>query len=72
MYVAILMYRRCGAIVYRLDQYVPDSLYDSYESVRDTMISYLIKFGLIGGKARAAGTGSEAARECLLQGTIPG
>ena len=49
-------------IVYRLDQYVPDSLYDSYEAVRDTLITYLVKFGLVGSNTANVASGLEAAR----------
>lgn len=34
--------------MYRLDQYIPDALYESYESLRDNILVWLIRFGLIG------------------------
>lgn len=34
--------------VYRIDQYIPDALYESYETVRDALLVWLIRFGLIG------------------------
>ena len=34
--------------VYRLDQYIPDALYESYETLRDNILVWLIRFGLIG------------------------
>lgn len=49
------------SLLYRLDQYVPDSLYESYESVRDILIAYLVKFGLVGGNTASTSSGIEAA-----------
>ncbi|KAI5451340.1 hypothetical protein NCC49_001934 [Naganishia albida] len=37
--------------LYRIDQYIPDALYESYESVRDALLMWLIRFGLIGKQA---------------------
>ncbi|KAJ9094012.1 hypothetical protein QFC20_006992 [Naganishia adeliensis] len=34
--------------LYRIDQYIPDALYESYETVRDALLVWLIRFGLIG------------------------
>jgi hypothetical protein len=34
--------------VYRIEEYIPDSLYDSYESIRDFAIDWLIRLGVIG------------------------
>ncbi|GHJ89304.1 hypothetical protein NliqN6_5706 [Naganishia liquefaciens] len=34
--------------LYRLDQYIPDALYESYETLRDNILVWLIRFGLIG------------------------
>ncbi|WVR03133.1 hypothetical protein IAU60_000123 [Kwoniella sp. DSM 27419] len=42
-----------GGLLWKIDEYIPDSLYDSWESVRDTAIDWMIRFGLIG-KSRAA------------------
>ncbi|KAJ9110673.1 hypothetical protein QFC19_001502 [Naganishia cerealis] len=36
-----------GAL-YRIDQYIPDALYDSYENLRDSVLTWLIRFGIIG------------------------
>jgi protein kinase C substrate 80K-H len=41
--------------VYRIDQYIPDALYESYESLRDHVLTWLIRFGVIGKSAAAVG-----------------
>ncbi|KAJ9101143.1 hypothetical protein QFC21_003361 [Naganishia friedmannii] len=46
-----------GAL-YRIDQYIPDALYESYERARDHVLTWLIRFGVIGKGAAAAGMGS--------------
>ncbi|KAJ9118653.1 hypothetical protein QFC22_003873 [Naganishia vaughanmartiniae] len=48
-----------GAL-YRIDQYIPDALYESYESLRDHVLTWLIRFGVIG-KGAAAGLESAVA-----------
>ncbi|OCF38619.1 protein kinase C substrate 80K-H [Kwoniella heveanensis CBS 569] len=42
-----------GGLLWKIDEYIPDSMYDSWETVRDTMIDWMIRFGLIGGKSKA-------------------
>lgn len=38
--------------VYKIDEYIPDILYDSYESMRDLAIEWLIRVGIIGKGAK--------------------
>jgi hypothetical protein len=52
-------------LVYRLDQYVPDAFYEMYEVMRDGLITYLIKFGIIGGNAASTSNKLDSARECI-------
>lgn len=51
--------------VYRIDQYIPDALYESYESVRDALLMWLIRFGLIGRQATQDNSVSDAPRTSL-------
>ncbi|WVW81324.1 hypothetical protein I302_103315 [Kwoniella bestiolae CBS 10118] len=39
-----------GGLLWKIDEYIPDSLYDSWEGVRDTAIEWMIRLGLIGKK----------------------
>ncbi|WWC90142.1 uncharacterized protein L201_005075 [Kwoniella dendrophila CBS 6074] len=39
-----------GSLLWKIDEYIPDSLYDSWESVRDLAIEWMIRLGLIGKK----------------------
>jgi protein kinase C substrate 80K-H len=51
-------------VVYRIDEYIPDPLYDSWETVRDTAIDWMIKLGIIGRASKSAtGAGPEAPRK---------
>lgn len=50
-------------LVYRLDQYVPDAFYEMYEVIRDGLITYLIKFGIIGGNTASVSNKLDSARE---------
>ncbi|WVF66594.1 hypothetical protein IAT40_001334 [Kwoniella sp. CBS 6097] len=43
-----------GGLLWKIDEYIPDSMYDSWEAVRDTMIDWMVRFGLIGGKSKGA------------------
>lgn len=44
-----------GGILYRIDEYIPDALYDSWESVRDFAIDWMVKVGFLGKGSKAAG-----------------
>jgi protein kinase C substrate 80K-H len=35
-------------IVYRIEEYIPDSLYEQYETLRDLAMDWFIRIGLIG------------------------
>jgi len=35
-------------IVYRIEEYIPDSLYEQYETLRDLALDWFIRIGLIG------------------------
>lgn len=53
-------------VVYRIDEYIPDALYDSWESVRDFAIDWMVKVGFLGKGSKAAGvkpTGGDGPRE---------
>jgi protein kinase C substrate 80K-H len=41
-------------LVYRIDEYIPDALYDSWESVRDFAIDWLIRVGVLGRGSKGA------------------
>jgi protein kinase C substrate 80K-H len=41
-------------VVYRIDEYIPDVLYDSWESVRDFAIDWMIKVGVLGRGSKGA------------------
>ncbi|KAJ9126072.1 hypothetical protein QFC24_002344 [Naganishia onofrii] len=47
--------RESSVTVYRIDQYIPDALYESYESLRDHVLTWMIRFGVIGKSAAAVG-----------------
>jgi protein kinase C substrate 80K-H len=34
--------------VYRIEEYIPDSLYEQYETLRDLALDWFIRIGLIG------------------------
>lgn len=34
--------------MYRIEEYIPDSLYEQYENLRDLAIDWLIRIGLLG------------------------
>jgi protein kinase C substrate 80K-H len=53
-------------LVYRLDQYVPDAFYEMYEVIRDGLITYLIKFGIIGSNAASVSNKLDSAREFFI------
>ncbi len=46
--------------VYRIDQYIPDALYEPYETVRDTLLTWLVRLGMLGRGARSPLTPSDA------------
>ena len=51
--------------MYRIDEYIPDAFYDSWESVRDFAIDWMVRVGILGRGAKGASkTGSaEGPRE---------
>lgn len=54
--------------MYRIEEYIPDSLYDSYESIRDLAIDWLIRLGVIGkGGKVTKPSSSEGPRESPFQ-----
>lgn len=40
--------------VYRIDEYIPDALYDSWESVRDFAIDWMVRVGILDRGAKGA------------------
>jgi protein kinase C substrate 80K-H len=34
--------------VYRIEEYIPDSLFEQYENLRDLALDWMIRIGLIG------------------------
>lgn len=46
--------------MYRIDEYIPDALYDSWESVRDFAIDWMIKVGVLGRGSKGASKGDIA------------
>lgn len=58
-------------VVYRIDQYIPDALYESYESVRDALLMWLIRFGVIGKQATQDTSVSDAPRTSLSTPSNP-
>lgn len=50
--------------VWKIDEYIPDALYDSWETVRDLAIEWMIKLGIVGKGAKSGGaTTSDGPRE---------
>ncbi|WWD22735.1 hypothetical protein CI109_107228 [Kwoniella shandongensis] len=47
-----------SSLLWKLDEYIPDSLYGSWESVRDIAIEWMIRFGLAGKNKSASKTSS--------------
>jgi len=35
-------------LVYRIEEYIPDSLFEQYENLRDLALDWMIRIGLIG------------------------
>jgi hypothetical protein len=53
--------------VYRIEEYIPDSLYEQYENLRDLAIDWLIRIGLIGkGDKSPIKSTSDSPRKSLL------
>lgn len=52
--------------MYRIDEYIPDMLYDSWSTVRDTVIDYLIKVGFLGKGASAPIKGASDAPRAYM------
>lgn len=40
-------------IVYRIEEYIPDALYEQYESLRDGILDWIIRIGLVGKGSKA-------------------
>jgi protein kinase C substrate 80K-H len=50
--------------VWKIDEYIPDALYDSWETVRDLAIEWMIRLGIIGKGAKSSGaTTADAPRK---------
>ena len=49
--------------MYRIEEYIPDSLYDQWETVRDLAIDWLIRLGLVGRAAKGKSDGHDAPRQ---------
>jgi protein kinase C substrate 80K-H len=47
-YSVPLVQARAEELVYRIEEYIPDSLYEQYENLRDLALDWLIRLGLIG------------------------
>ncbi|KAK8844712.1 hypothetical protein IAR55_006562 [Kwoniella newhampshirensis] len=47
-----------SSLLWKLDEYIPDSLYDSWESVRDIAIEWMVRLGLAGKNKLASKTSS--------------
>lgn len=41
------------ALVYRIEEYIPDALYEQYESFRDGILDWFIRIGLVGKGSKA-------------------
>lgn len=41
------------ALVYRIEEYIPDALYEQYESFRDSILDWFIRIGLVGKGSKA-------------------
>ena len=55
--------------VYRIDEYIPDALYDQWETVRDFAIDWMIRVGFLGRGSKGASKGSSDAPRELIQRT---
>jgi protein kinase C substrate 80K-H len=57
--------------VYKIDEYIPDFLFESFDMARETLAEWLVKLGIFGKVAKLAtgGGGNDAPREyelCLI------
>jgi len=59
---------RALTVVYRIDEYIPDALYDQWETVRDVAIDWMVRIGFLGRGSKAAGKGPDGPRK-LSSGT---
>lgn len=52
-------------IVYRLEEYIPDALYESYDAIREFTVEWLIRLGIIskGAKYVSKTSASDGPRE---------
>lgn len=55
--------------VYRIEEYIPDALYEQYENMRDLAIDWLIRIGLIG-KGDKAATKSKSSNDSPRKSTL--
>lgn len=53
--------------VYRIDEYIPDVLYDHWETVRDFAIDWMIRVGFLGRGSKGAAKGPEGPRTSLIR-----
>ncbi|GFZ44630.1 Alpha-glucosidase 2 subunit beta [Saitozyma sp. JCM 24511] len=44
-----------AGLLWKIDEYIPDALYDSWETVRDLAIEWMIKLGIVGKGAKSGG-----------------
>lgn len=52
--------------VYRIDEYIPDVLYDHWETVRDFAIDWMIRVGFLGRGSKGAAKGPDGPRTLLI------
>lgn len=52
-------------VVYRIDEYIPDVLYDQWETVRDFTIDWMIRVGFLGRGSKGAAKGPDGPRTSI-------
>jgi hypothetical protein len=50
--------------VYKIDEYIPDMFYEQFDTVRETLVDWMVKLGIISGKAKIRSS-SDAPCKCL-------
>lgn len=49
--------------MYKVDEYIPDFLFEHFDNFRETLVDWLIKFGIIGKVGKVPSGGNDAPRE---------
>lgn len=52
--------------MYKIDEYIPDFLFESFDNLRETLADWLVKLGIYGQVAKVSSGGNDAPRMLVL------